>query len=311
MELLFLNESATVDAPEMELEKFAESTYGVSVEDNNDMTLEEVMIEATEELHEAEMAAMQEEFQVFKESADGILNEEGTLKKVGNTIKKWWEKLVAWLTKIWNKIVHYFWQFLNWCRKTAQTVISKFTGRKNIYIPKALMACEKIDESNAASELVNMCELYVQNAANSKGQVDASKVKEKFNNMIKKSSEKAKKDVNKDLEKKNFEVTSLEAWKKMVDDGLKMYEKGKGILEKAKAKMTKEIKDNDKIVAALMKDGSEESKRSAVAKGNALKLASSLLARISSKMISAGRWYMSALFTKCRSSNGDKKMDVR
>jgi hypothetical protein len=309
MELLFLNESATLDTPDMELEKFAESTYGVSVADNKDMTLEEVMIEATEELHEAEMTAMQEEFKVFKESADGILNEEGTLKKVGDTIKEWWKKLVAWLTKIWNKIVHYFWQFLNWCRKTAQTVISKFTGRKNIYVPKALEAAKATftNLSADAGNVVSECENYIEHGAS---KIDLSQVKAKFAKGLDKASTKTKDAVKKDLEKGNFNITTLEQWKKMVDDSLKDYEKTKAIIEKAKATITKRIKDNDAKIERLAKSGSESDKKDAVTQANKLKAVSALLAKKTSRMISDGRWYMSALFTKCRSSNGDKKLEV-
>jgi hypothetical protein len=286
------------------MKAFAESV-GVDVSDVANKSLDEVMLEAAEGFHEAEIQAMQEEFSLFQESVgkdEEFLQEAGVLKTIGDTLKKWWGKIKAFLVKLWAKIVHYFWVVVQWARKTIQAAVQKLHGAKTINVPKSLIqwvsSVEKFSSSDSTAAIkeiqnnINKCET-VRETADGKDIIKYSAIEKALKSELKGLDE-HKKTISKDKDK---EAVPFGTWKKWMDNALKNFEVWKKQADDINKKCQKAIATNDKDLEKYYKDPkSEATKKTILFRGKVLRQTASWASKFFGKYVSLTRWMMGALF---------------
>jgi hypothetical protein len=308
MEFLFLNEETQFENSYEQTKAFAESV-GVDVSDISNQTLDEVMLEATENFHEAEMTAMQEEFALFQESVghEEILQEEGALKKIGDTLKKWWKAIKEWCVKLWSKIIHWFWVAVQWMRKTIQSAIQKATGSKNVYLPETIAAYagREAASSKEVKEVIDLSVELVKSEATKDGVVKAKDLFKKFEK-FKEVDNKQFSIADKQQTKGKVTPVPVATWKKWMDNALKEYENTKAGVEKANKACQDSIKKNDKALEVFYKSGTGD-KEKILNEGKKLRLISSLTAKMGAFYTSRTRKFMSVLFSKASFKNKSEK----
>jgi hypothetical protein len=313
MEFLFLNEETQIENSYEQTKAFAESV-GVDVSDISNQTLDEVMLEAVEGCHEAEMTAMQEEFALFQESVghEEILQEEGALKKIGDTLKKWWKAIKEWCVKTWTKIVHWFWVAVQWMRKTIQSAIQKVSGSKNVYLPESLATAAGSDplESKAIVDKIEGLATMAIYVSGDKDGVVKMKDFEKAFADYKKKQLKVFEGYGKEKEKGKMTPVPVATWKKWMDNALKEYENCKKAVEKANSNCQKTIKENDKALEAFYKDGKGD-KAAILNNGKRLRMVSILTGKFGGLFTSRARKFMSVLFSKASFKNKEDKEEFK
>jgi len=307
MELLFLNEdSVSADGSALsEIRAYAKAN-NITLFDE-DTTLDEALLECAEGLNEAEISAMREEFAMYQES---VLNE-GVMGDAWDKLKEWWAKIKEWITKAIEKVVHWFWVAVTWCRKQIQVAINKLHGSAVVWVPAKLLDTKNIlSEVDAATKATFS---IAQTKADYETDFDKDTKKEIINKLKIKFQD-VKIAVKRDKEKGEFKDVPLGTWKNLMDAALKTFENSKKAADSASKTFKKLISDQDKAFADAFKNakGGEPSNAAELRKTSAgLRNLAWKSAKVGATTIKINRWLMGALFScasykKGKPKEGDK-----